>query len=260
MKRISIALLAGLMLVATGAQAAGKTGWYVGGGLGWNKYETKQDVDLLSGTDTNQRCLSGDISGYPNSPAACHDFYETNGSTFNETAFGLDAFVGWEFIPNWSVELQYVWLGTTDKADSVSVGGAPFGGVTAGFPPAYDSNDELSYKQEIKAISYNILGRYHWAMSPKWGLNFVAGWGVGKAEYGQSVQNIQIQAADASWFRPEETARVNKRDNGYILGFGTTINTSEHVFLRIEYNYYGYDFDNTIKAPGRVAFDVGYQF
>ena len=265
MKRISIALLAVLMVVATGAQAAGKTGWYVGGGIGWNQFETKQDTDMLSGTDTNQRCIAGDtaingIYGFENGAStggACYDLYQTSGSTFKETAFGLGAFVGWEFIPNWSVELQYVWLGSAEENTTVA-DDAPSGGLLQ--PPIYSSNDQLNYEQELNVNALNLVGRYHWAISPKWGLNFVGGWSIGKAVYEQSVSNLQPQDASAEWYRSPEKVKDKDRDNGYIIGFGTTINTTEHTFVRIEYNYYGFDFNDRIKSPGRVGFDIGYQF
>ena len=58
MKRISIVLLVGLAVVAGSAQAAGKTGFYAGGGVSWTQYKTEDSVDLLSSSSTNQKCLN----------------------------------------------------------------------------------------------------------------------------------------------------------------------------------------------------------
>jgi len=261
-KRISIALLAGLMMVAGAAQAAGKTGFYVGGGVGWTKIESKQSSDLLSAGDP---CTAGlvdttqyeDGAGAANSP--CWDYYANNGSTLSDSAIGLDAFVGWEFVPNWSVELQYVWLGDVNRTD-YSRSDDPQGGSNPTIQPLYASNEELTYEQEANIRAVNLAARYHWMMSPRWGLNFMAGWTYGKSEYEQSVWNGQPQAAGAPWERPPGNVKQTKNDNGYLLGFGATINTTEHTFFRIEYNYFGIDFDDTVKKPGRIALDVGYQF
>ena len=267
MKRISIALLAGLIMVAGSAHAAGKTGFYAGGGVSWTQYKTKESVDLLSSTQTNATCLNMPFTppgtqqqAYPNSPAACLDYFSNGqGGGFNESALGLSGFVGWEFIPNWSVELQYVWLGEADTTDIVgSDPDLPQGGNLQA--PLYNSNEELTYKQDFEATAINLVGRYHWAMSPKWGLNFVAGWTFAKGKYAQSSDNVQVQNTSKAWYRPPQTVQMNESDNGYLLGFGATIDTTENTFLRIEYNHYGVDFNGLVEAPNRLGFDAGYRF
>ncbi|MBT5891797.1 MAG: outer membrane beta-barrel protein [Chromatiales bacterium] len=269
MKRISIVLLMGLAMVAGGAQAAGKTGFYAGGGVSWTQYKTEDSVDLLSSTSTNQQCLAmpapntttnpDTILAYNNSPAACLDYFSNGQGSFNESAIGLGAFIGWEFIPNWSVELQYVWLGEADRTDLVgSDPDLPQGGLLQ--PPRYKSNEELAYKQDFEATALNLVGRYHWAMSPKWGFNFAAGWTFAKGKYAQSSDNIQEQNQSAVWYRPPASAQMKESDNGYLLGFGATIDTTENTFLRIEYMHYGVDFNGLVKAPNRLGFDAGYRF
>ena len=262
MKRISIALLAGWFMVAASAYAADNTGFYAGGGIGWNKLETDKDLNLLPGSSTNQACLNGTITGYPNDPApsACYTYFDS-GSTFNETTFGVDGFVGYQFTSALSAELQYVWFGTADRFDNVIADeGFSQGGVIPTIPPLYNKDQELNYEQEASIRALNIAGRYSWMFSEKWGLNFMGGWTFAKSKYSQAADNIQTQAPGTTWVRPPSEAKQSRSDNGFILGFGTVINTTERTFLRIEYTYYAVDFDKTFENPTRLGFDVGFRF
>jgi len=258
-KRISNALLAVLFMVAGSAQAAETTGFYAGGGIGWNTLETDQDTNLLAGSATNQACLNGTITGYINDPApgACYTYFD-NGSTFNETAFGFDGFVGYQFTSALSAELQYVWFGNASRVDDVLFS-APQGGAFA-IPPSYQKNDQLNYEQEATIRAFNVAGRYSFMFSEKWGLNLMGGWTFAKSKYSQFADNIQQVNTGATWYRPPTEVKRSLNDNGFLVGLGAVINTTENTFLRIEYTYYGIDFDNSFENPTRLGADVGYRF
>ena len=258
MKRIYIAVLAGVFMVAGSAQAADGTGFYAGGGIGWNQLETDKDLNFLTGTATNQACIDGSISGYPTDNLPCYTYFD-DGSSFNETAFGVDGFVGYQFTPALSAELQYVWFGEANRFDNV-IGPNPQGGVIPTIPPLYQIDEELNYEQEASIRAVNIAGRYSWMFSKKWGINLVGGWTFAKAEYSQFADNLQVQAAGAPWVRPATKITDTNSDNGFIVGLGTTINTTERTYLRIEYTYYDVDFDNTFVNPTRLSFDIGFRF
>ena len=179
-------------MVAGSAQAADGTGFYAGGGIGWNQLETDKDLNFLTGTATNQACIDGSISGYPTDNLPCYTYFD-DGSSFNETAFGVDGFVGYQFTPALSAELQYVWFGEANRFDNV-IGPNPQGGVIPTIPPLYQIDEELNYEQEASIRAVNIAGRYSWMFSKKWGINLVGGWTFAKAEYSQFADNLQGQA------------------------------------------------------------------
>jgi len=291
-KRISLALL-GLLFVGAGAQAAGKTGFYIGGGFGWSTIETQETSDLLTAVDTCSTVDrgTGDEVQWQNAGgsetqyaiwngADCYDGFQSGVPNLKKSVLGLNAFVGWEFIPNWSVELRGVYFGNAETADDVlytddegkqlpAVGGNSGAFRTA---PRYAPNEEITYAQEASMTGVDIAGRYHWMFSEKWGLSFMAGWAFLKSKYEQSAASIQANPETYSdvnnpgtpqpnlAYRPPAEAEVKKSDNGYVLGLGAVVNTSESTFLRMEYNYYGVDFDNRFKNPARLSIDFGYQF
>ncbi len=256
MKRISIVLIAGLAAIAGSAQAANDSGFYAGGGIGWTQLKVDNQRNMLAGTTTNQNCINGTISGFPNSPAPCYDFYDTQ-SGFNESTFGVAAFAGYELLPNIAAEVGLVWFGSADRTDDVATGN-PTGGLNQA--PNFNTNDQISYREQIELRTLNISGRYHLELTEKWGLNFIGGWSFAKGKFTQSADNLQPLNAAQPWNRPNTEVKQNENDNGYLIGFGTTIDTTENTFLRIEYTYYGFDFDSRIKSPYRLSFDVGYRF
>jgi len=288
-KRISLALL-GLLLVSAGAQAAGKTGFYVGGGLGWSTIESDKTPDLLTDNDPCEGIVrapnvGNNLPWTPNNvydkwadgnneSLPCYNAFEGENRKLKENTLGYDFFVGWEFIPNWSVELRGIQFGSAEDNEVVNAPPADVkGGNTATISPSWAANEEISYRQESEIRGFDIAGRYHWMFSDKWGLNFVLGWAFLKNEYEQSAESIQFGPKvefwedfpdpglnDNPWYVPNASVKRNVNDNGVLAGFGATINTTEKTFFRIEYTYYGVDFDSTFQSPRRLAMDIGYQF
>jgi len=295
-KRISLALL-GMFLVSAGAQAAGKTGWYVGGGIGWSTIETNSTPDMISGNDTcadvdrtigtgnagdgNGWTAGNNNSGNGNADQAgwtdadCYaDAADYLGSV-KENPIGGDIFIGWEFIPNWSIELRGILFGKASQFDNV-ISDTPFGGGSPVAPPEFAVDEEVVYKQDVSMQGVDLAARYHWMFSDKWGLSFMLGWAFLKAEYEQFAESTQfnpeawpeyMNAGNLTppdnlnpYYRPSAQGKESESDNGVVAGIGAVINTTEHTFIRIEYNYYGVDFNNTLKKPRRVGLDIGYQF
>ena len=236
MKRIAIALLAGVAAVAGLGHAASAadlaipppppplpswTGFYVGAhaGAAWQEFSSGSFID------PNGNLASGTVSG---------------GSALGAVG-GFQAGYNWQFAPAWvaGVEGDFSWTSLSDGR-----GGATLS--PAGIP--------------VAGSSVTLNANTQWLASARAKLGFT-GWFNNTMFYvtgGGAWANIEYNAAFVTAgtvvfpFNQANTSQTAIK-SGWVIGGGAEWMATPNILLRAEYLYYGIDSSNSLSA---VAFPL----
>ncbi len=200
---------------------ADEEGFYAGAGLGLTKIES--EIEFLQNTTNN---------------------WEN----------GYRLFVGYDFNPNWSVELGFTRYGE-GSADLI---------------------EELPSEVEFKARDLYLSGFYHWNFAENWSADFKLGVQrfSGKTELVDEETCRFITSPILPGFPPLFTScESDDRAWGVVGGIGATWSITEHVLLRgtldlskIKFDDDGDDFsgnlesDDLFQVPARLGIDVVWKF
>jgi OOP family OmpA-OmpF porin len=201
---ISAALAAGAISMPAAAQSAGQTAgpWYVGAGLGQS---------FGSGGNT-----SGTFNGIP---------FTTSGFDENKTSFQLSG--GYQFTPEWGVEVQYTWLG--ERSGSVTAGGR-----TASF-------------NDVKLYQWGVAGTYTMAFTEQW---------FGRGKLGVSSNHIDSTTAVVPTVGTIGLGGGSKTD--LLAGIGVGYRWNANFSTRLEYEYFGkFESNNGNQTSNVKANNIG---
>src|SRR3954462_9994901 len=182
---IVAAALAGAISAPAFAQSRVAGPWYIGAGLGQS---------FGSGGNT-----SGTIPGTATA-------FSTSGFDDNKTSFQLNG--GYQFTPEWGVEVQYTYLG--ERSGSV-----PAGGRTASF-------------NDVKLYQWGVAGTYTMAFTEQW-------FGLGKL--GVSSNHIDSTTAVIPTVGSVGLGGGSKTD--LLAGIGVGYRWNANFSTRLEYEYFG---------------------
>ena len=202
----SAALAAAAISMPAAAQKATDTAgpWYVGIGLGQS-----------FGTGGN---TSGTIPGTAIP-------FTTSGFDDNKTSFQVNG--GYQFTPEWGIEVQYTWLGERD-------GTLTAGGRTASFP-------------DVKLYQWGVAGTYTMAFTDQW---------FGRGKLGVSSNHIDSSTANIPGVGSVNYGGGSKTD--VLAGIGVGYRWNANFSTRLEYEYFGkFESNNGNQTSNVKANNIG---
>ena len=203
---VSAALAAGAISMPAAAQSATQTAgpWYAGIGLG---------KSFGSGGNT-----SGTIPGTAIP-------FTTSGFDDNKTSFQING--GYQFTPEWGVEVQYTWLGERDGTLTAA-------GRTASF-------------SDVKLYQWGVAGTYTMAFDQNW---------FGRAKLGVSSNHIDSSTATIAGVGTVGYGGGSKTD--LLAGIGVGYRWNANFSTRLEYEYFGkFESNNGNQTSNVKANNIG---
>src|SRR3954469_2190732 len=201
---IVAAALAGGIPVPAFAQSNVAGPWYIGAGLGQS---------FGSGGNT-----SGTIPG-----TAIR--FTTSGFDENKTSFQLNG--GYQFTPEWGVEVQYTYLG--ERSGSVTAGG--------------------------RAASFNDVKLYQWGVAGTYTMAFTEQW-FGRGKLGVSSNHIDSTTAVIPTVGTVGLGGGSKTD--LLAGIGVGYRWNANFSSRLEYEYFGkFESNNGNQTSNVKANNIG---
>jgi opacity protein-like surface antigen len=156
----------------------------------------------------------------------------------DDEILGAQFFVGYHISNHWSVEGGYTYFGEND-ADNLSFLESPLLG-----PP---------FNLEVEIDGYYLNGQYHFRPSDDTSIDLMLGVIRGDATAKNTLCCGVLGSGTA-------IGQVSEDEYAPMVGVGLTVDMTEQWALRINWNYYDLDLDNTIEAPWRIGLDLIWDF
>jgi opacity protein-like surface antigen len=209
-KRNLVIILAALGSAAVAAPAAAQKAtdvagpWYIGLGLGQSFGSGGNSSGTIPGT------------AIP---------FTSSGFDDNKTSFQVNG--GYQFTPEWGIEVQYTWLG--ERSGNVTAGG-----VTAS-------------ASDVKLYQWGVAGTYTMAFTDQW---------FGRGKLGVSSNHIDSTTAVIPGVGTANIGGGSKTD--LLAGIGVGYRWNANFSTRLEYEYFGkFESNNGNQTSNVKANNIG---
>ena len=207
-----------LTMLAAGNTLADNSPFYVGVGFGMTNLDESTSFDALPQPEQPVFLIDDEVPGW-------------------------QAFVGFDLLDRWAVEVGYTDLGSNDS-DNVA-----FDGI----------NNFIPLNVEIEAEGYYIDGIYRYPASTDTTVDLTLGYFFGR------LTTERSSCCGFAPLPPDPSNKLSFRDDGVKLGVGVTVDMTATLDLRVNATYYDVTFEDPIlgdinEEPWRVGLDLIWDF